>query len=87
MVLPFFFLAELNSAIAGLQEAKNLAGKLLRLIQICLPAPSLDKITPNCQAKKQGFNVRPSLVFASAALLVPLLIVPNLSRRRLLSSI
>src|SRR5512133_1374778 len=34
MVLPFFFLATFDSAIAGLEEAKNLAGKVLRLIQI-----------------------------------------------------
>jgi hypothetical protein len=43
MVLPFFFLAELDSAIAGLEEAKNSAGKLLRLIQIRLAPSSLKK--------------------------------------------
>ena len=49
MVLPFFFLAELDSAIAGLEEAKNLAGKLLRLIQIGLATPTLAKISPTRQ--------------------------------------
>jgi hypothetical protein len=45
----FLFLAELDSAIAGLEEAKNLAGKLLRLIQIGLATPTLAKISPTRQ--------------------------------------
>jgi hypothetical protein len=43
------FLAELDSAIAGLEEAKNLAGKLLHLIQIGLATPTLAKISPTRQ--------------------------------------
>jgi hypothetical protein len=37
------------SAIAGLEEAKNLAGKVLRLIQIRLATLSFEKISPACQ--------------------------------------
>ena len=43
------------SAIAGLEEAKNLAGKVLRLIQIRLATLSVEKISDickvNCRAK------------------------------------
>ena len=42
-----FFLSlsprKVDRGIAGLEEAKNLAGKLLRLIQIGLTMPSLEK--------------------------------------------
>ena len=42
----WFFLSfprYVDSAIAGPEEAKNLAGKVLRLIQIRLATPSLEK--------------------------------------------
>jgi hypothetical protein len=51
MVLPFLsFPAVLIQLAAGPDEAKNLAGqKGLRLIQIRLATPSLQKFTPACQ--------------------------------------
>jgi hypothetical protein len=42
-VIYFLFPRRVVSAIAGLEEAKNLAGKALRLIQIRLATPSLEK--------------------------------------------
>src|SRR6266446_9011588 len=53
MVLPFFFPATLILRLAGPEETKNLAGKDLRLIQIRLTAPSLDKIKPTSQDNSQ----------------------------------
>jgi hypothetical protein len=51
MLLPFFFPRYIDSAIAGPEGAKNLAGKnVLRLIQIRLTTSSVEKITPACQA-------------------------------------
>ena len=41
--LPFFFPAALTELVAGLEKAKNLAGKGLRLIQIRFATPSLKK--------------------------------------------
>jgi len=44
MVLPFFSPAELILGSCGdPEEAKNLAGRVLRLIQIRLATPSLEK--------------------------------------------
>jgi hypothetical protein len=60
MVLPFFFLAELDSAIAGLEEGKNLARKLLRLIQIGLATPTLAKISPIGQANSPQVRITDS---------------------------
>jgi hypothetical protein len=40
---PFLFPRRVVSAIAGLEEAKNLAGKVPRLIQIFLRPPSFEK--------------------------------------------
>jgi hypothetical protein len=62
MVLPFFFLAELDSAIARLEEAKNLAGKLLRLIQIGLATPTLAKISPTRQGHSPVARVADDLL-------------------------
>ena len=46
MVPSFLFLRRIDSAIAGPEEAKTLAGKgVLRLIQICLTASSFAKIS------------------------------------------
>jgi hypothetical protein len=50
MDISFLVPRRIDSAIAGPEEAKNLAGKgVLRLIQICLTALSLAKISPTCQ--------------------------------------
>jgi hypothetical protein len=47
----------LISLIAGPEEAKNLAGKeSLRLIQIRLATPSLQKISPACQWRKPSLE-------------------------------
>jgi hypothetical protein len=43
--LPFFFPAQLILVVAGPEETMNLAGKVLRLIQIRLVTASLVKIT------------------------------------------
>jgi len=46
MVLPFFPPLRLISAVAGPEEAKNLAGqKFVRLIQIRLATSSFEKIS------------------------------------------
>ena len=42
----FLFPRRVDSAIAGPEEAKNPAGKVLRLIQIRLTTPSLEKNSP-----------------------------------------
>ena len=39
MIIPFFLPCRVDSAIAGLEEAKNRVGKVLRLIQIFLTPP------------------------------------------------
>jgi len=50
-MFPFCFPAGGDSAIAGPEEAKNLAGvNALRLIQIRLATPSLEEISPARQA-------------------------------------
>jgi hypothetical protein len=44
MIVPFSLPAELILLVAGREEAKNLAGKkILRLIQIRVATPSLEK--------------------------------------------
>src|SRR6266487_711942 len=50
----FFFSAALILAVAGLEEAKNPAGNVLRPIQIRLATLSMRKISPNCQEPRQG---------------------------------
>src|SRR6266850_660810 len=51
MDISFLVPRHIVSAIADPEEAKNLAGKgVLRLIQICLTASSLVKISPTCQS-------------------------------------
>jgi hypothetical protein len=50
MVLPFFPRPVCFSGVAGLEETKNLAGEVLRLIQIRLATPSFEKILSLCQA-------------------------------------
>jgi hypothetical protein len=45
------FPAELYLSVAGPEGAKNLAGKVLRLIQIRLATLSFEKISRACQAK------------------------------------
>jgi hypothetical protein len=57
---PFFLPRRVVSAIAGLEEAKNLAGKVLRLIQIGLSTPSLAKTTPACQANSPHAQIADS---------------------------
>ena len=47
--VAYFPPAELIVGLQGPEEAKNLAGKALRLIQICLTTPSLQKTSPACQ--------------------------------------
>jgi hypothetical protein len=46
MVPSFLFLRGVVFAIAGLEEAKNLAGKILRLIQIRLMCPGYAQNCP-----------------------------------------
>src|ERR1700730_6329196 len=46
MNISFLFPRRVDSAVAGLEEAKNPAGKVLRLIQIFLTPPSFEKISP-----------------------------------------
>ena len=46
-IFAFCFPAAFNSAIAGLEEAKNLAGKVLRLIQDRLSAAEFGKNLAN----------------------------------------
>ena len=42
--ISFLFPRRVDSAIAGLEEAKNPAGKILRLIQIRLMTSSVEKL-------------------------------------------
>jgi hypothetical protein len=50
MVLPFVYPALLILLVAGPEGAKNLSGgNVLRLIQIRLRTPSLQRILPACQ--------------------------------------
>src|SRR5437867_13119813 len=58
MVLPFFFPAALILRFAGPEGAKNLAGEVLRLIQIRLTAWSLEKITPASQDNSRHAQIR-----------------------------
>jgi hypothetical protein len=51
MVLPFFFLLCWIQLVADREEAKNLTGNVLRLIEIRLATPSLARIPPACQEK------------------------------------
>jgi len=46
MDISFLFPRCVDSALAGLKEAKNPAAKVLRLIQIFLTTPSFEKISP-----------------------------------------
>jgi hypothetical protein len=45
----FLFPRRVDSAIAGREETKNLAGDVLRQMATRLTTPSLQKITPACQ--------------------------------------
>ena len=61
---PFLFPRRVDSAIAGLEEAKNLAGESPPpdsdpfRIQIRLATPSLERILPICQANSATPNRR-----------------------------
>ena len=57
---PFSFPRRVDSAIAGLEEAENLAGKVLRLIQIGLATPSLAGISPTCQTNSPQARIADS---------------------------
>src|SRR5947207_8448807 len=46
MDISFLLRRRVDSALAGLEEAKNPAGKVLRLIQIFLTPTSFEKISP-----------------------------------------
>src|SRR5437762_11188752 len=60
MVLPFLFLLWLILGTAGLEQAKNLAGGVLRLIQIRLTTPSLPKIVRVCQDNSPRLRIADS---------------------------
>jgi hypothetical protein len=65
LVLPFFFPATLILGIAGPEGAKNLAGDVLRLIQIRLPGFYMK--TPSiCQAANLRVRRGESLSVAAA---------------------
>jgi hypothetical protein len=71
MDISFLFPRRVVSAIAGLEEAKNPAGKVLRLIQILLTPPSFEKISPICQVNSPqpriaDSNSRNAVSFSSA---------------------
>jgi len=54
MVPSFLFLRRVVSAIAGLEDAKNPAGKALRLIQIfCIGKRLLPKIVRICLVRRR----------------------------------
>jgi len=59
MVLPSFSPLTLISVIAGPEGAKNLAGNVLRLIQIRITTPSLGKISSACQVNSPKRANRP----------------------------
>jgi hypothetical protein len=65
----------IDSAIAGLEEAKNPAGELFRLIQIRLATPSLEKISPavnaNCFGKHQVSDVAKKVAVDESPIQVP----------------
>src|SRR5437899_5909902 len=57
MVLPSLFPAALILVVAGPEGAKNLAGDVLRLIQIRLTKSSFEKILPACQANSAQLRI------------------------------
>jgi hypothetical protein len=57
MDISFLFPRRVDSAVAGLEEAKNPAGKVLRLIQIFLTPPSFEKISPACRGNSPQVQI------------------------------
>src|SRR3984893_11544950 len=57
MNICFLFPRRVDSAVAGLEEAKNPAGKVLRLIQIFLTPPSFEKISPACRGNSPQVQI------------------------------
>ena len=71
MDISFLFPRRIDSAIAGLEEAKNLAGEVLRLIQIFLTPAEFSKIFAGMSTKfaasaDRRSNSRNAVSFSSA---------------------